>query len=163
MKGTHENEFEKDENHLKGKENITSQESNDHDRNEKQTKEQNANKNPSIVTPSKIIEEEMPPNNTSEWKVKPVIINFSKDIIIDEESSQNIVRNEVVSFKEENREVNFKCNICDKRFETILKLENHIEDKHFCERTFLANCQICKEQYVVENDNDKHICLINID
>ena len=77
MKGTRENEFENDENHKKGKENITSQECKDYDRNEKQTKKQNTNKNASIVNPSKIIEEEIPPNNTGEAKVKPVIISFS--------------------------------------------------------------------------------------
>ena len=91
------------------------------------------------------------------------MFNFSKDIIIDKDSSKYVVKQEVLSFKEENTEVNFKCNICDDRFETILKLENHIEDKHFCERSFLANCSICKEQYVVENDIDNHVCLINID
>ena len=156
MKTTHKNEFENDENHQKGKENITSQESNDNDRNTKEI----VDKSLSIQDSHKVMEEEIPPN---EAKVKPVVINFSKDIIIDEESSQNTNKNEAILLKEEYREVDFKCNICDKRFETILKLENHIEDKHFCERTFLANCNICKEQYVVQNDNDNHICLINID
>ena len=80
-----------------------------------------------------------------------------------EDYSRCAIKHEVIPTKEENTDVNFKCNICDKRFETILKLENHIEDKHFCERSFLANCSICKEQYVVENDIDNHVCLINID
>ena len=61
-------------------------------------------------------------DDDSEAKVKPVVINFSKDVIIMEDSSQYSVQNEVISTKE----VNFKCNICGKRFETILKLENHV-------------------------------------
>ena len=65
--------------------------------------------------------------------------------------------------RRENRQVDFKCNTCNGRFETILKLENHVEDKHFCERTFLANCNNCKKQYVVENENDNHICVFNIE
>ena len=60
---------------------------------------QNINENPSII------KDEMPQNYTNEAKVKPVVINFSKDVIIDEESSQNIVKQEILSYEEENREL----------------------------------------------------------
>ena len=96
-------------------ENISSHESSNKDRNTNHTKEKDIIEIPPTQESLKVMEEE------------------------------EIPLNDVSEAKRENKQVGFKCNIYNGRFETILKLENHVEDKHFCERTFLANCNICKE------------------
>ena len=104
-------------------------------------------------------------NQNSTNNVQSIVIAFSKDVLDLYDSQPDPPLKQEIA-KPEDREAHFKCNICGKTSDTILGLENHVNDFHLRNRKFLASCELCKEQYIVENDQDNHFSkcskLINI-